>query len=211
MKTQGCIFEIKTLLAIPRYPLEPAVQAMLIDRSESSGQSTDIVACGSTLGNLLRFVSGVGRPFRMLIEVIDGTVFFIRRENSPTKLIPGVHGFGHAFPEAYTTWTADVKGSESHQRVMKYDFAGMSCLVRFEADGFLPDLVPKDAEKHKTQPSHGPEKEAGDLEDDLLSFIKDTTVSSALPEDMSSGPLKVEKRGKHIPQSAVFELKTRAI
>jgi hypothetical protein len=36
--------------------MEPMVQAILASKPDFSLQSADIVACGSTLGNLLRFV-----------------------------------------------------------------------------------------------------------------------------------------------------------
>lgn len=46
---------------------------------------------------------------------------------------------------------ADVKGSDSHQRVMRYDFGDMRCLVRFKSDSYLPELLSK-AEGHRSQP-----------------------------------------------------------
>lgn len=101
-------------------------------------KDVDIVTCGSSLGNLLRFVRKIDREFRVIVENIGSTVFITRRENSPTQTIPDVHGYGHTFPEAYTTWPGDVKGSESHQRIIQYSFGGMKCLVRFEADGVSP-------------------------------------------------------------------------
>jgi len=73
----------------------------------------------------------------MLVEKVGKAVFFIRREDSPTELIPDVRGYGHAFPEAFTTWESEVITSASHQRVIKYAFGGMKLLVRFEADGYL--------------------------------------------------------------------------
>lgn len=103
----------------PTHPMEPAVRAILAECPEFPTTSVDIFACSSTIGNLLRFVSGEEKQFRILVEAIGDSVFFERRENSPTELIPNVRGFGHTFPEAYTSWDAEVKGSISHQRIIK--------------------------------------------------------------------------------------------
>src|SRR5437764_7357210 len=113
------------------------------------------------MGNLLRFVRKIDKPFRFHVEVVGNTVFFIRREISPTELIPNVRGYGHTFPEAYTTWETDARGSESHQRIVMYTFGGLKCLVRFESDGYLRDLVPSNG----PQKSHTSRKSAESCED----------------------------------------------
>lgn len=184
--------------------MEPMVQAILASKPDFLLRDTDIVACGSTLGNLLRFVRGEDKSFRILVEVIGRTVFFMRRENAHDEVIPNVYGYGHTFPEAYTTWSADVKGSESHQRVMKYDFAGMSCLVRFEADGYLPSV----AQNCSSRSSEGdPAEAAGDLLCSLEKF-----AISGLPKSGIKHPetLKISAGGECISQSAIFDLKTRS-
>lgn len=189
------------------YPMEPMVQAILASKPDFSLQSVDIVACGSTLGNLLRFIRGEDKPFRILVEVVGTTVFFMRRENSPDEVIPDIYGYGHTFPEAYTTWSAKVKGSESHQRVMKYDFAGMSCLVRFEADGYLPPPT----QNHSSRSSGEDPTEA---EDNLLSSIERATISNLPSSGLSKTDpksLNISAGGERISQSAIFDLKTRSI
>ena len=50
------------------------------------------------MGNLLRFVRSIDKPFRFSVEVVDSTVFFVRKENQPDELIDGVRGYGHTFP-----------------------------------------------------------------------------------------------------------------
>ncbi|KAH1353858.1 hypothetical protein KXW65_002235 [Aspergillus fumigatus] len=200
----GLYFRDQNAARYPSYPMEPMVQAILARKPDFLLRDTDIVACGSTLGNLLRFVRGEDKTFRILVEVIGRTVFFMRRENAHDEVIPNVYGYGHAFPEAYTTWSADVKGSESHQRVMKYDFAGMSCLVRFEADGYLPSV----AQNSSGRSSEGDPAEAAE---DLLSSLENVAISN-LPEGGLKNPetLKISARGECISQSAIFDLKTRS-
>ncbi|GMF81809.1 unnamed protein product [Aspergillus oryzae] len=180
------------------------VQAILTSKPDFLVQDTDIVACGNTFRSLLRFVRGEDKSFRILVELLGRTVFFMRRENAHDEAIPNVYGYGHTFPEAYTTWSADVKGSESHQRVMKYDFAGMSCLVRFEADGYLPSV----AQNCSSRSAAGDPAEAAE---DLLSSLKKVAISN-LPESGLKNPriLKISAGGECISQSAIFDLKTRS-
>jgi hypothetical protein len=178
------------------------IQAVLTDKPEFNLANLDIIGCGSTMGNLLRFAREQDKPFRMLVEVVGNTVFLIRRENSPTEKLVGVYGYGHAFPEANTTWSKEVKGSMSHQRLIQYDFAGMKCLVRFEADGYLPDLAPDVAK--------GPDEVNAD---DILASINEATISSIPRSPIDDDPkkLRIERKGRHIPQAAVYDLKTRSI
>ena len=132
----GSYFRDKNAARYPEHPMEPAVVASLAADPNLPAR-VDLVACASTLGNLLRFVCGEPRTFRMLVYKVRDTVFLVHRENSPTELIPHVRGFGHTFPEANTTWEPDVRGSASHQRVIRYEFGGLDLLVRFEADGYI--------------------------------------------------------------------------
>lgn len=169
----------------------------------------EIVACGSTLGSLLRFVSGNDKPFRMLVEAVGDTVFLVRRENSPTELIPNIQGFGHSFPEHYTTWDQDVKGSLSHQRVMRYRFGGLQLLVRFEGDGYITRAGPsgngQSADKARSDQGTSPSNAV----DDLLGSLERTAVSQT--KTSAGAELEVQSSGELIDQSLVFDLKTRSI
>jgi hypothetical protein len=53
---------------------------------------------GSTLGNLLRFVRGQDQTSRMLAYKVRNTTFLVRRERSPTELIPGVRRYATHSP-----------------------------------------------------------------------------------------------------------------
>lgn len=186
--------------------MQPAVEAILKQNPDYPTHSVDIVACGSTLGNLLRFVRKIDREFRMLVEVVGSTVFFVRRENSPTQVISNVYGFGHTFPEACTTWPASAERSESSQRLIQYSFGGMKCVVRFEADGYLPDFVSERAKQPQKQHSNKVQKVEAD--GDLFSAL-DNVILGTLPAQGTS--LTVRDAGDHIPHAALFDLKTRSI
>jgi hypothetical protein len=159
----------------------------------------DLFACGSTLGSLLRFVRSIDKPFRFEVEIIGNTAFFIRKENSPTELIPGVHGYGHTFPESYTTWEPDVKGSETHQRLVRYNLAGLNCVVRFECDGYLESA---------TQESK--EKKAGKSASDPYSLLSALDSTSLNLTPSTSSALNIEHRGDPVDQRTIFDLKTRS-
>lgn len=165
----------------------------------------DVVACGSTVGNLLRFVRRHEADFRILVEKVGDTVFFIRRENSPTELISGVRGYGHAFPEANTTWEAPARRSSSHQRLIRYKFGGLDFLVRFEADGYIKDSGSPSpvvaASKTKADRDVSVDSLAG-----LLSGVTVPTQSTG-----STANLVITEGGTLVDQQRIFDLKTRSI
>ncbi|KAM0185958.1 hypothetical protein ACHAPI_011959 [Fusarium lateritium] len=179
----------------PKHPIEPAIVSVM--RMNPEPIPVDIVACGSTIGNLLRFARGadLDRSFRILVEKVGDTVHLIRRENSPQEKIEGVRGFGHTFPEAYTTWDSGVKRSKSHQRILAYQFGGLDLMVRFEGDGYIRSSSPQNSRK----------TEKGDA----LTQIQNLGITES-PSD-GTGNLQVVDGGESIPQSSAFDLKTRSV
>lgn len=180
--------------------------------------SFDVVGCGSTLGNLLRFCGGIDKDFRLDIDRVGDTVFFIRKESSPTALIPDVYGYGHSFPEAHTMWEPVVKGSASHQRIIQYDFGGLKFLVRSESDGYLKQAARLDAQPNDAETAHTskvlPEsreklaKAQEEGEADNYALLEALGVTRGPSSTVR--PLHIEMRGRRIPQKAIFDLKTRA-
>ncbi|KAK1829286.1 hypothetical protein QBC39DRAFT_136648 [Podospora conica] len=205
----GTYFRDRNAARYPKHPMEPAVVACLRLKPDLP-KDIDVVGCGSTIGNLLRFVrrQDVTASFRMLVEKVGTTVFLIRRENSPTEQISDVRGFGHAFPEANTTWEASVKGSSSHQRLIRYMFAGFNFFVRFEADGYIkgsgsPSPAVADSAKEKG-------KKKVTTIDSLAGLLKDVTVPEKSTEP-GTGSLVVKEGGTLVDQQTIFDLKTRSI
>ena len=185
---RGDYFRDPNAARFPSYPLEPAVRALLTEEEGLETQQIDLFACSSTMGSLLRFVRRVDKPFRFFVEVVKNTVFFVRHENSPTQLIVGVKGYGYTFPEAYTTWDADAKGSASHQRLLRYSFAGLECILRYECDGYLRSRVPEGSDATATASA----RQVGDEGDNLASNLNRMTVSSSLPKrEKEKGPLQI--------------------
>ncbi|PNY26753.1 Uncharacterized protein TCAP_03321 [Tolypocladium capitatum] len=212
----GQYFRDKNAARFPKHPLEPAVAACLAV-CPNLPADIDVVACGSTLGNLLRFVRGQGKPFRMLVEKVGNTVFFIRREDCPTELIPGVRGYGHSFPEAFTTWESTVRGSASHQRVIRYAFGGLDFLVRFEADGYIKDGVTDSKPRsQKATPGGGlnpaqPQPSPPASFDELATLLSVNTSTGPQKPTTQTSQLQIDVGGKFIDRSQLFDLKTRSI
>lgn len=174
--------------------MEPAVRALLKQDSQFPTKDIDVVTCTSALGNLVRFVHGVDKEFRIILARVGHTVFFIRRENSPTELIPNVKGYGHTFPEEYTTWEKDVKSSKSHQRMIQYRFGGLCLLVRFGVDGYFRK------EDDKPDP---PAK--------MNSLLRDLGSASVGKETATGrGRLRMQKGGQPTCQQSIFDIKTRS-
>lgn len=99
-------------------------------------------------------------------------------------------------------WDADVKGSLTHQRVLRYHFAGMDCLMRYECDGYFPDEHPAELSP----------LEAGNYATELAIDEMVNGVSLAPKSPLhTSGSIEVKNGGMLVPQCATFELKTRTI
>ena len=176
-----------------------------------------IFACSSTLGNLLRFALSVESSFHFKIEKTGNTLFFVRQEKTPDDHIENVKGYGHTFPEAYTTWDADVRESQSHQRISSLNFGGLKIVVRAEGDGYLKDKVPHTEEGVASGDVKAPISSGypDDKAEDNLD-LADTFKSLALPSKFTqprtpSKTLTVDTSAiTPIPQAAIFELKTRS-
>lgn len=145
--------------------------------------TVDVVACASTLGNLMRFARSAEATFRFDVELVGNTLFIIR--NSKSDLIPNVYGYGHSFLDTFTKYASEVGESKSHQRIVSYQFGGLKCLVRFECDGFDVALD----ERHTSNPPlYGP------------------AVSRPSSRDSASQ----SSAGKLVAQESLIEIKTRS-
>lgn len=144
--------------------------------------------------------------FRFDVEFIGNSVFFVRKENHAKEIIEALYGYGHTFPEAYTNWETDVKGSASHQRIIKYTFGGLNYLIRTESDGWLPErLTSKERASAKADTSL---TKADDNMSSLIEAAKLVSVSqkTATADDV----LDIQLGGRKIPQKGIFDLKTRS-
>ncbi|KAI9802438.1 MAG: hypothetical protein M1825_002822 [Sarcosagium campestre] len=180
------------------YPLEPMFRSLRAMLPLYDLQEVDIVGCGSTIGNLLRFAGSESKTFRFDVDVVGDTVLFVRKESSPTELITGLQGYGHTFPEAYTTWDSEVRSSCSHQRIIQYEFGGLKFLVRTETDGYVKEGIAKSPSSIATSTSQ--------LSlDDALGMMAMSRTEVAQDQ-----PLQLKTQGKIVRQDQIFDIKTRA-
>lgn len=191
----------------PEHPLEPAVVATLTSQADIA-RHIDIVACNKTFEYLLSFMRSADKTFRMLVELIDGTVFFVRRENTATERLSNVRGYGHSFPEAYTTWDAEVKASITHKRVIAYQFGDLRFLVRTQGDGYLPEEFAQHKEiREAPAPADLDLKEEVDT---LSNALAASRVTSNMPVK-GRAQLQVVYAGDLVRQDRIFDLKTRSV
>ncbi|OLN96711.1 hypothetical protein CCHL11_02291 [Colletotrichum chlorophyti] len=200
----GIYYRDKNAARYPDHPMEAAARAIMTMHPAPATKQVDIVACGSTLGNLLRFVRGEDRPFRILVEIVGNAVHLIRRENSPTETIPDVRGYGHAFPKANTTWDKCVRRSVSHQRLLQYDFGNLNFIIRHEGDGYLEDKFGWSLNGTKIQ---------ADIEKRTIEELIDglRTHEAKLETGSQQSEMQMQSGGYQVPQKAIFDLKTRSI
>lgn len=206
LQDNGDFYRDKNASRYPSHPMEPAARSVVEMHPEGAELGIDVVCCGSTLGSLLRFVRGNDRPFQMLADRLGDTVHLTRRENKAREKLNCVRGFGHTFPDAYTTWPAQVKGSVSHQRIVRYSFAGYTMLVRFESDGYIDDAQVSGLSRSTA--NSGQTTQASDTDSLLSGLMTAASVSEKIPKD--DGPLQIRRGGSVVSQDKVFDLKTRA-
>ncbi|KAF8847895.1 hypothetical protein BDZ45DRAFT_606740 [Acephala macrosclerotiorum] len=196
-RDSGAVYRDTNAARYASYPMEPAVRAVLAMQPESQLPSVDIFGCGSTIGSLLRCARSEAKPFRFDIDVIGNTVFMVRRGESPTEMITDLQGYGHTFPEAYTTWDVDVRNSSSHQRIINYDFGGMQFLVRSETDGYIRTSIPKPATLTESADKVS-----------IDTFLD--TMGINVRQSQEGTTLEVRTQGTPVPQDRIFDIKTRA-
>lgn len=202
----GNVYRDKNAAQYSKHPFEPAVRAIFTMQPQLQFENIDVVACGSTMGNLLRFARSIEMSFRFDVEFIGNSAFFVRKENHTKETIEGLKGYGHTFPEAYTNWKADVKGSVSHQRIIRYTFDGLTYLIRTESDGWLPERL-----KSEELPSAKDDAGLKNTDDDITSLIEAAeSVSVSQKTAANDDALEMQLGGRKIPQKAIFDLKTRS-
>ncbi|EEQ91734.2 uncharacterized protein BDCG_06854 [Blastomyces dermatitidis ER-3] len=189
----------------PKYPIEPAIRAVFDRNPKFNGKTINIVTCAGMMGCLFKFASSAEWEFQCFVHRVGDTLFLVRKERTPKELIQGVYGYGHTFPEAYTSWHKSVKGSATNQRIIRYEFGGLTFLVRFEADGYLGGMIGIEV---KTQEKKTPTSQKGLSDMDVLSQNTESVTIGKIGSG-NTATLKLQHAGFDVPQSAVFDVKTR--
>lgn len=203
---RGVFFRDPNAAHFPTYPMEPAVRSVLETNPAFPCQDIDVFGCGATLGNILRFACAVDsdKPFRLRVDMVDETAVITRRENSPREVIPDIRGFGHTFPEAFTTWEPEAENSRTHQRIVRYEISGVKVLIRFEGDA---SYVDDDSEQVvDTRIKAG---EAENLAKPLANSSSNKQAR-AIPQKSAALTLNIIRGRRSVPQSMILDIKTRS-
>lgn len=189
----------------PRSPLEPIVRAVTFLHLGFDFEDIDIITDRRPLRKLYAFVAGEIDDFQFAVELIGSTVLFIRTETQTRETIPPgeFRGYRRAFEEEYTKLLPSAKGTTSHHRVSRYNFGGLTFLVRSAVDGFIEEKPKPDEKSGKDN----------DSDDDLVKYMKAASLRiPTFPNTTASSTLgvRVLEGGQKTPHSTLFELKTQS-
>lgn len=203
---KGEVFIDQNAARYSSFPMEMMFRAIYEMHPEIDLGDVDVVICRNTMGKLFDFVTVNSKSFEIEVEMIGDKAVFVRKEKNTTEVIDGFRGFGHTFPEEFTRWDSEVKGSSSHHRVAEFAFGNMKYLLRFESDCYLAE---KAAGVKKAPPAQQRGGNAATADITALLGSSDTMrVGERLPS--ASRGLVVRKGGREIDQAAAVEIKTRA-
>jgi len=160
-----------------------------------------LVTDRNSLRKLLQFVSGkVPKSWRIDVDVIEDTMFFTRWEENQILLITGARdsGYGHEFEKAFLSLDSNLQEISGHHRIIRYNLAGIECLVRFEVDGYIDDGLGIDSGTSTVD----------DLDQALSGlYVHDSTNAFVSPP---AGEVKVIQRGRLVENNTTLELKSRS-
>ncbi|KAL6711046.1 hypothetical protein ACN47E_006921 [Coniothyrium glycines] len=182
---------------VPQYPFEPAFRALAIMNPDIPLDDTDIIANRNSFRKLLDFAAGKRQdPFRMDLHLINKTLFLSRKERNARMMIHGAanSGYGHNLEKAFTQPAAGLDRSSSHHRVIRYRIGPLTCLVRFEVDGYY------DASSEASPPHSEVDNLAASMAD--LAVKKPTRARAPKPSQT-----RVLERGTLIPSAKLAEIK----
>lgn len=150
--------------SMPLVPLIKAVEFMPQTQGRSDRDvhwpSVDFVTDRSNLRKLMRWIDGyAGRAFRIDAQLAGNGTVLLSRWETRTREQGRPTSYGFNFEEASTTPAAGCVGTTSHHRIVKYvsltellyrdiadcsirqNFGGLSMIVRFEVDAFIPPVA----------------------------------------------------------------------
>ncbi|KZP03187.1 hypothetical protein FIBSPDRAFT_688699, partial [Athelia psychrophila] len=154
----------------------------------------DFVTDRGNLRKLLRWINGTNaeRVLRIDTQLAgDGTVLLNRWETRTREDGQGSYGFN--LEKAATSPLAGCEEATSYHRIVKYDLGGLSMVVRFEVDAFIPPG----------------QREKVDDESFLKAFSAPTVSGAPIPA--KPGGLTIRHGGQMVPQSSLIELKSGRI
>ena len=202
---KGEVFIDQNAARYSSFPLEVMFRAIYEMQPEINLDDVDVVICRNTMAKLFDFVTMNSKNFEIDVDIIGDKAVFTRKERKTTEVIDEFRGFGHTFPEEFTKWDSEVKGSSSHHRVARYTFGDLNYLLRFESDCYLADK----AVNVKEAPLAGQGSKAG-LVDTMALLSSSNTLRFGEVRPTTNCGLVVRNGGREVDQAAAAEIKTRA-
>ncbi|KAI0922958.1 hypothetical protein AcV5_009815 [Taiwanofungus camphoratus] len=191
-------------------PLFRAVDVMVEEKGEPlDWTSVDFVTDRNGLRKLLRWINGTGdsvKEFRIDTQLAGRRTVLLNRWEKRVKedADPTRFSFGHSFERESTVPAPGCEQSTGHHRIVKYDFDGLTMVVRFEVDACIaPARTSKGTSTASTVDSLS----------DLLSGLDVTSnakASSRAAATVAGTELKIIRAGTEVPQSSIIELTTRS-
>lgn len=187
----------------PGSPLQALIRAVQTCQPGFDFANIHIVTDRKPVRCLLGFACAEPAAFKFGITVLGNTALLTRMEKR-TRDQPWrrYNGYRDTFEEHYTKISASAARTTSHHRVVKYDFAGQTILLRYAVDAYLGDLA-----KALLQ-ADGENTDPGPLVKRHMNMkIKGDPPSKTLPRNTR---ITVIDGGRQIPHTATLELTTRA-
>ncbi|KAH9947480.1 hypothetical protein B0H21DRAFT_789871 [Amylocystis lapponica] len=202
----------------PLLPLIRAVEVVAEDNAESfDWGAVDIVTDRNGLRKLLRWINdndGSLKEFRIDTQLAGERTVLLSRWEKRTREDNSM-GYGFNFEHENSTPAPGCERGTGHHRIVKYDFDGLTVVVRFEVDACLPAPSSRTTTAKPSASSTNPD----DLSD-LLSGLKiapsapSTQIApkSSLDQDSGKGApdVKIIRAGTQVPQDSVIEMTTRS-
>jgi len=197
------------------HPMMPLLASVRHISPNFDYSTIDLITARNSLRKLMKCVGTASdtRPcedFRINIDVVGRkkkTILFTRWETRDYD--EQLFGYGQNFVEATTSTPHHCENATSHNRIVQYDFAGLTLLVRYEADATLPVI-----KRIVTAPRPGRLRE--DTLDGLSSqvallSIRESNAAASSGSGDSEGDLQVIPTSHEIsPQSSIIEIKSRS-
>ena len=201
--TGGCFVD-QNADRTPGSPLQALIHAVRTCQPDFDFTNISIVTDRKPVRCLLGFVRAEPGAFKFGVTVIGKTALFTRIETRTRDQTLRPHnGYRNAFEGHYTKISASAARTTSHHRVVKYDFADQTFLLRYAVDAYLGDLA-----KALMQADGIENTDRGPLVERHESInTRGESPSKTLPR---STPVTVIDGGRHIPHAATLELTTRA-
>lgn len=199
----------------PKYPFEVIFQATEVMHPEFRFDTIDIITNRNSLRHFLDFCQGrTQESFRVNLFMVKNTLIIERCVKTAAQWIHEQNtgaGLGHAFERAVTELPADLQGSTSHHRVLRYNLAGLECAVRFEVDACVHAPPESSPTASKVNNSSAMPPAAVDLDPigDLVSSVHAMTFQDKENSDGRSCVVAIP-RGHGTDQNSTGEIKSSA-